>query len=156
MRVKFKMSNSYASYKAKDAATGAAIPAYSHQFADYTVVYVETAINNGATKNIVVEPITPLAPMGTVAVALVNTHEADNAITVSPNPATGNITVQLPAKDSREYRIVLYDLSGRALRTMKSGSRSVIIQRGSLPPGVYMVKISAGNNNAVTKKVIFE
>jgi hypothetical protein len=156
MRVKFKMSNSYASYKAKDAATGAAIPAYSHQFADYTVVYVETAINNGATKNIVVDPITPLAPMGTAAVALVNRHDVNNSITVSPNPATGNITVQLPAKDNREYRIVLYDLSGRALRTLKANSRLVTIQRGNLPPGVYLVKISSGDHNGVTKKVVFE
>ena len=156
MRVKFKMSNSYASYKAKDAATGTAIPAYSHQFADYTVVYVETAINNGATKNIVVEPITPLAPLHAASVMVTNKNEMDNSITLSPNPATGNITLRLPAKDNREYRIVLYDLSGRALRTLKSNNRTVVIQRGSLQPGVYMVKISSGNNNAITKKVVFE
>jgi len=56
IRLKFRLLNTYSSYVEKDAATGAVLQSYSHQFEDYTVVYVETSINNGATRNILVEP----------------------------------------------------------------------------------------------------
>lgn len=152
IRVKFKLSNTYASYKAKDATTGVTIPAYSHQFPDYTVVYVETAINSGATKNILVEPITPLA-LNEVA----STKEVDdNAFTVSPNPSSDNITVTLPGKGNREFKIVLYDLSGRMLRTLKSRNRSVVVQREDLKSGVYLVKITSESGYTATKKIVFE
>lgn len=56
VRLKFKMSNQHAAYEAKDAATGAAIPSHSKRFDDYTVVYVEASIGNGATRNVEVTP----------------------------------------------------------------------------------------------------
>jgi hypothetical protein len=153
VRLKFKLSNTHAAYQAKDVATGAAIPAYSHQFMDYTVVYVETAINNGATKNIQVDPVTTAARLAkTNAVA----ETEDHSITLYPNPASDHVTLSLPAGSKQAYQVVVYDMAGKPVKALRSTAANVDIPLKGLVQGAYLVKVSAGNKNITTKRLIVE
>jgi hypothetical protein len=153
VRLKFKLSAANAAYQAKDSATGVNIPTYSHQFADYTVVYVETSINNGATKKVRLDPIP-------AAAALARQQEkADSAITVFPNPARGYATVTLPPSNSKlppTYHIDVYDMNGRPVKQLNTTARTASIPLTGLPQGVYLVKISSGNDHLTTKRLMVE
>jgi hypothetical protein len=154
VRLKFKLSNTYAAYQAKDVATGANLPSYSHKFSDYTVVYVETGINNGATKNIQLDPIIQAAKISTT-----NTEQenADKSVTIFPNPAKTTATIHLPTTGKQaSYHIVLYDMSGKAVRVVKSAAQSVVLQLEGLSQGTYLVKISTGNKHLTTKRLVVE
>ncbi|WP_214627653.1 metallophosphoesterase [Paenibacillus agaridevorans] len=85
VRLKFKMSNDHAVYEAKDVSTGASIPTtFSKQFDDYTVVYVETSIGNGATRNV---EVTPVAGANEINVAL--NKSVSTSDTGTPSPGYG-------------------------------------------------------------------
>jgi hypothetical protein len=144
VRLKFKLSNTHAAYQAKDLATGASIPTYSHQFPDYTVVYVETDISNGATKNIQVDPVTT---------ARTQTGTNSNVITVTPNTARDFVTINLPAAGT-PYHIVLYDIQGKPVKEVKTASSAVIIRLDGLTHGTYVAKIYAGSKYITTKKIV--
>jgi hypothetical protein len=146
VRLKFKLSNANAAYQAKDVATGVAIPTYSHKFSDYTVVYVETDISNGATKNIQVDPISSSRTQTN------NTTNA-NAITINPNTARDYVTINLPAANL-PYHIILYDMQGRPVKEVKTGSQTVVIGLQGLAHGAYLAKIYAGSKYITTRRII--
>lgn len=159
VRLKFKLSKANAVYQAKDVATGTNIATYNHQFSDYTVVYVETSINNGATKNIQVDAVSPLAPLtdtSALSYSRSNEKEEGRGITVYPNPAAGQVTVTLPAGGKQPYHLVLYDMHGKPVKEMRSSARAVVISLSGLPQGAYLVRISAGNKFLATKRLIVE
>lgn len=156
VRLKFKLSNTHAAYQAKDSATGANIPTYSHQFSNYTVVYVETSMNNGTTKKIRVDPVTTAAALARTAESAKEMESGDKAITVFPNPAKGYATLNLPAGSKLAYNIVLYDMNGRPVKELKAGAPSANIPLEGLPHGVYLIRISSGNQHLATKRLIVE
>jgi F5/8 type C domain. len=82
VRLKFRMSNDHEIYEAKDVATGATIPSFSKRFDDYTVVYVETSIGNGATRNV---EVTPAAGGNEINVALNKTVSTSDTTAPSPD-----------------------------------------------------------------------
>ncbi|GAA0525280.1 T9SS type A sorting domain-containing protein [Chitinophaga japonensis] len=143
VRLKFKLSNAHAAYQATDLATNANLATYSHQFGDYTVVYVETSIGNGATRNIQVDPITTASAL----------KSAEHDITVFPNPAGDYVTVQMPRHNKLGYRFVVYDMQGRPVKELKGGSK-VTIPLDGLAPGAYLVRIAEGDAYIATKRII--
>lgn len=144
VRLKFKLSNINATYQAKDVATGAAIPTYSHKFPDYTVVYVETSINKGATKNIQVDA---------VSASRVQLENTGNAIAINPNTARDFVTVSLPAA-TLPYHIILYSMQGVAVKEVTSSSSSVVLRLDGLAHGAYLVKIYSGGRYLTTRRII--
>lgn len=155
VRLKFKLSSTHAAYQAKDSATGANLPSYSHQFSNYTVVYVETSINNGATKRVRVDPITTAALARTAATEE-KADDNNTAFNVFPNPAKGYATLKLPAGSKLAYNIVLYDLNGRTVKELKTAAPSVNIPLQGLQQGVYVIRILSGNKHVATKRLIVE
>lgn len=145
IRLKFKLSNSYAAYQAKDVATNANLPTYSHQFPDYTVVYVETSIGNGATKNVQVNPITSLMAKA-----------SEEVITISPNPSSDHVTINLPGDEKATYDVAVTDPSGNVVRNTKANGPSVVIQLEGLKTGLYSVKITAGDKTVTTRRLIIK
>lgn len=150
VRLKFKLSNTHAVYQAKDLGTGTNIATYCHQFPDYTVVYVETAINNGATKNIQVNPVMQAAAISNANVLPENT---DNTFAIFPNPANDYVTINLPVS-KQAHHVVVYDMYGKPVRELRTSSPSVTLQLKGLVQGTYLIRITSGNKYLTTKRLV--
>lgn len=144
LRLKFRLSNEHAAYQATDVSTGNDIATFSHRFNDYTVVYVETSINNGETKTVQVDPVISAE------------SSPGDSIAVFPNPATGAVTVNLPGEDGQAYDVVLLDMYGNEVRTLRSSGKSVVIRLEGLLRGMYLVKVSDGSTFSATKKIFVQ
>lgn len=85
----------------------------------------------------------------------------DNAynpeINTYPNPCTGNITITLSNGIPERAKFILYDLSGRLLRSYSTGPeanpQSVTFDLHDLKPGTYLIKYVCGNKVAETRIV---
>ena len=63
-------------------------------------------------------------------------------LTVVPNPAVGDIRLVCRGELRRTDAIEIVDVNGRILRTIHgNGTREVLIERGDLSPGMYLVRI---------------
>lgn len=87
--------------------------------------------------------------------ALTSTKELvaaqDVSLQVMPNPATDQVSFSTDAKHPM-LDIQLYDLSGRLLETwLQINTHQHTVQRGSLPPGMYMAKIRFENGVSIAK-----
>lgn len=156
IRLKFKLSNANAVYQAVDSATGVNIPTYCRQFSDYTVVYVETSIGNGATRKVRVDAVPSLLSMAKAAPEAEGIGDKNDDFTIYPNPAKGQATLKMPAGSKKEYHVVLYDTGGRPLKEWKTSGNTLNIPLGGLSHGIYFVKISSGNKHVASKRLIVE
>ena len=78
------------------------------------------------------------------------------AIGLSPNPAHGRATIQLPPiSGTSTATITLLDALGRPLRTQTAvtNSRAELDLTG-LPPGLYAVRVQAGGSTATRRLVV--
>lgn len=81
---------------------------------------------------------------------------AQNLITVSPNPVTDRINIDLSQIPNEVRSIGVYDISGRKVHDeFVSASRYYTISRGSLSSGSYFVRIEL-ENGTVNKKIIVQ
>jgi hypothetical protein len=87
----------------------------------------------------------------------------DPALHITPNPATGFITVRLHIEQPAHGIATLYSLAGSPLVTLdigllQPGEHAFTIdlpdgQNGQLPPGVYLLAVQAGEK-LITEKVV--
>ena len=81
---------------------------------------------------------------------------AQNLITVSPNPVTDKINIDLSQIPNEVRSIGVYDISGRmVIQESVNGSRYYTISRGSISSGSYFVRIEL-ENGTVNKKIIVQ
>ncbi len=81
---------------------------------------------------------------------------AQNLITVSPNPVSDKINIDLSQIPNEVRSIGVYDISGRKVHDeFVSASRYYSISRGSLSSGSYFVRIEL-ENGTVNKKIIVQ
>lgn len=79
---------------------------------------------------------------------------------VYPNPAfaLSQVQVELEVKQSGDYQVALFDLSGRNVHNrtaqMLNGLNTYIVPTAGLLPGVYSVTISGSDSRYVTRLVI--
>jgi hypothetical protein len=81
-----------------------------------------------------------------------------NYISVYPNPASVELTINYQLKKSAVVNIYLVDLQGKQHLVLNKEANAMGIQTESLnishlPPGVYFLRLQAGND-VVTKKVV--
>jgi len=76
------------------------------------------------------------------------TLDIDNLIldstAVFPNPFNSSLSVKLPNQyNAEEVLILLYDIRGREIKTVKFGTNSLIVQNdlGALSKGTYFLKV---------------
>jgi hypothetical protein len=72
-----------------------------------------------------------------------------------PNPATDAFTIHLPKNASGH--IELMDVQGRILqrKRIQNDGEDVLIERGSLPNGLYIVRLQTLNGRVFVQKVVF-
>ncbi|HVN58323.1 MAG TPA: T9SS type A sorting domain-containing protein [Bacteroidales bacterium] len=80
----------------------------------------------------------------------------DNSLTFSlyPNPASDFLTLKVEGDNISGLFYRLLDTSGKLLGTGQLTGNETIIQMSSLPPSVYILKISSGSKPVRTFKII--
>jgi len=83
-------------------------------------------------------------------------ENANNLITVTPNPVSDVINIDLSAIKNELRGIEIYDISGRkVLDVAVTESRKYIVNRGKLSSGTYMVRVRLENGES-NKKIILQ
>ena len=79
---------------------------------------------------------------------------------MEPNPASVDVRVAFSLPDARPTSIELIDLAGRRLRSIQVGSRGAgrhvlsLGKTGSLPAGVYLIRLLRDGQALVVKGVV--
>ena len=78
-----------------------------------------------------------------------------------PNPFRTTADVEFSLKRSGRVGLKLYDIEGRCLTTLKSGTcapgmSSFILHRSSFAPGVYLLRLETPEGEQVKKIVVEE
>jgi|SRR5690554_434647 len=78
----------------------------------------------------------------------------DILLTAYPNPTTDYLTLELNAVTYSDVTYQLFDIHGRLLRSHKITDNHTQIAMSDLPAAVYFVKVSQGNNEVKTFKIV--
>jgi len=73
-----------------------------------------------------------------------------------PNPLSENANIQFSLDKASTVSFDIYDITGKSVRSINAGSfaageNSVVINRGDLKTGIYILRMRAGNNSGFTK-----
>ncbi len=86
-------------------------------------------------------------------------NDINNAISVFPNPATNNLTVQFDASNSSDDEIRLVDLSGKTVKVIANGFSNGIntlnVDVSNMTKGIYLLEFTM-DSKAVSKKVVIQ
>ena len=70
-----------------------------------------------------------------------------------PNPGDKLVQLKINASSSDNYRIELFDLSGKRLKDIETNSRWISMNLSSFSSGVYLIKVSNGYEHEVQRLV---
>ncbi len=91
-------------------------------------------------------------------ISVITGVEEASAISLSlkayPNPASTQLTLEVPDFQSGLMAYALYDLSGRCLRNNTLTESLSIINMRALPAGAYFLKVTDGSKELKTFKII--
>jgi hypothetical protein len=74
---------------------------------------------------------------------------------VFPNPTSGLLTINLPAKDNKRVHITVFDVYGKVVFTKISSEESeVSVNLSNLDSGVYFIALTNEHNNVFYKKIL--
>jgi hypothetical protein len=76
-----------------------------------------------------------------------------------PNPFTGSTTITYQLDESQDIRLDVFDLLGRRLKTLENGfvqagNHQVVFDATSLPSGIYMYRLTTGENSSIRQMVV--
>ncbi len=78
-----------------------------------------------------------------------------NRIVVYPNPARGQININLGINSTKVQRIQVVDLSGRVVKQLLvSKNQSIVLPAGTLKAGVYIIRFVG--DNVTTQKIVVQ
>lgn len=76
------------------------------------------------------------------------------SVTAYPNPTTYYLTLEVKAFELSNLHFQLYDMNGKLLQSEKITSNQTSIVMSNLVPASYFVKVSQGNKEVKTFKII--
>jgi len=81
------------------------------------------------------------------------------SLTVAPNPMTGSGVVRYMLPEAGRVRVALYDVLGREVAVLHdgeqaSGRHEATLDAGSLAPGAYLVRLTAGDATLVRRVTV--
>jgi hypothetical protein len=81
----------------------------------------------------------------------------DNSLVLYPNPASNLIQIELINTNEQINRIVIYDMLGKAVKTIVvTTTSSVSVDVSDVSKGMYLIEIISENNLKITKKLIIQ
>jgi uncharacterized protein (DUF1501 family) len=133
---------------------------------DYRSVYAAVLadwfqVDSTVMSNVLLQPFTVL-PIFRKTTGVENTVQGSNDLLGQsyPNPLRNSATIQFNSEGG-STQILLFDASGRLLRTLYSGdaqrgTNSFTIDRGSLPAGVYFYRLTNGKESATRQLTVVD
>jgi hypothetical protein len=79
---------------------------------------------------------------------------ASGSVSVYPNPATDNITIDLNKLNNQNSVISIYDVTGKIVRSYSVAENQLHINRDGLQSGLYFITVVAENRRYTSKLVI--
>ena len=76
-----------------------------------------------------------------------------SAVSVSPNPATGMVTVRAEGIEGR-VNVEIVDLNGRTVMQQQGNAASYRFDVSNLAAGAYFVRLTGENTSAVKKLIV--
>ena len=86
--------------------------------------------------------------------ALSNETLTNSSYSIYPNPNNGQFTVQLNSNDFIETSLEIFDMLGKKIYNQKLNSNQTTIYTKYIEKGVYLVKLTRGNQTTTSKIVI--
>ena len=81
-----------------------------------------------------------------------------SSLTIYPNPAHSNLTVNFIASQAADYLLELKDLSGRIVlsenRSAVEGINSIPMDLTTVAKGIYMLNVKSGSEKLITKVLV--
>jgi hypothetical protein len=77
----------------------------------------------------------------------------ERQLIISPNPFTTSATIEL---GEGNYNVMIMDVTGRIVRAMNGVNGNVIIERGNMKAGIYMMTVTNDKGYARTSKFVVE
>ena len=117
------------------------------------MVYKDAVFNVNNSDNFVKNVYYESIPVG-----LGGTDENISALSLYPNPTTGNSSIQFSLKQTGSVSIDILDISGRKVAGLpadifQAGNTSIQLPVGDLPAGMYMVRLTTGETT-ITRKLV--
>lgn len=75
-------------------------------------------------------------------------------IEIYPNPVSASATIKLDNPDGAQYDLRLTSTDGRVLRSFRTTASTVILEKGDLPAGVYLLEIRKEDRKKVERVVM--
>ncbi len=95
-----------------------------------------------------------IAKLGTNAVGL-NEIKTNSDISIAPNPFTSETTITF-SDEQRNTTIKIIDVIGKEIKSISFSGKQLVIDKGEMKPGIYLVQAINENQNAVTKKIVIQ
>ncbi len=85
--------------------------------------------------------------------------EVTSEVSIYPNPAKDNFTLELTSSQAGEMSMTIYNINGGLIRTknikLTEGNNMINEDVSSLASGIYFVQIySSSNNETIVKKLV--
>ncbi|MBX2820619.1 MAG: T9SS type A sorting domain-containing protein [Rhodothermaceae bacterium] len=76
-----------------------------------------------------------------------------------PNPFSGSTTITYQLDENQDIRLDVFDLLGRRLKTLENGlvqagNHQVVFDATGLPSGIYMYRLTTGENSSIRQMVV--
>jgi hypothetical protein len=124
-------------------------------------VYTDGDVTTGTTYSYWLEDIEVSGRTSTYGPASVTFGATPYAFALAqnyPNPAAGETTVSFSLPEKGYVELVVFDITGRKVDTLIAGELAAgehkIAYSPALAPGVYLYRLTAGENSAVRKMVV--
>jgi hypothetical protein len=89
-----------------------------------------------------------------LTIGIEDVERSTNNLLVYPSPVTQFATVVLDNPAVNSYEVEVYDLTGRRFVSTLSQKDRTTVDMRNMPSGLYMIRVSADNNQTYTTKVI--
>lgn len=85
----------------------------------------------------------------------INELASNISFNIYPNPATTVINLVLSELNNTAITVKMYDVTGKAVKTISTTEKTIAIDRGDLRSGIYFVQVIVADR-VLTKKIILE
>ena len=139
----------FANGVAPDGSGSACITGNFQYLVDFDPSPATFSLSSGGNSNTCVVKIGAALPTGINS----NTNSTD-LISAYPNPFTDKIVFDLQENKGNEIHLIIYNSIGQVVRSEKTNSNKIIIERENLTNGFYIYQLSSENKVIVSGKIM--
>ncbi len=122
-------------------------------FSSPTINFGSTTLNNAVGSGVGSNDVF-IAKLSSTTVGL-NEIKSHSDISIAPNPFTSETTITF-SDEQRNTTIKIIDVIGKEIKSISFSGKQLVIDKGKMKPGIYLVQTIDENQNVVTKKIVIQ